>query len=60
MISVEDLSASIWLWHSDGDQWSVQKVITIPAEPADADDLPPILQGFGAVPAGHRHRLVRR
>ena len=49
VISVEDLSASIWLWHRDGDQWSVQKVITIPAEPADADDLPPLLQGFGAV-----------
>ena len=23
VISVEDLSASIWLWHKDGDQWSV-------------------------------------
>ena len=49
VISVEDLSASIWLWHKDRDHWSAQKVITIPAEPADADDLPPILQGFGAV-----------
>ena len=49
MISVEDLSASIWLWFKDGDQWAVQKVITIPAEPADAGALPPILQGFGAV-----------
>ncbi len=49
VISVEDLSASIWLWHRDDDQWAVQKVITIPAEPADAADLPPILQGFGAV-----------
>ena len=26
------------------------KVITIPAEPADADELPPALQPFGAVP----------
>jgi selenium-binding protein 1 len=50
VISVEDLSASIWLWHKDGDQWSAQKVITIPAEPADAEDLPPLLKGFGAVP----------
>ncbi|RDH75096.1 selenium-binding protein [Mycolicibacterium moriokaense] len=50
VISVEDLSASIWLWHRDGEQWAVQKVITIPAEPADADHLPPILKGFGAVP----------
>jgi methanethiol oxidase len=50
VISVEDLSASIWLWHKDGEQWSTQKVITIPAEPADAGDLPPLLKGFGAVP----------
>ena len=45
VISVADLSASIWLWYRDGDQWAVQKVITIPAEPADSADLPPILQG---------------
>jgi selenium-binding protein 1 len=50
VISVEDLSASVWLWHRDGDSWSVKKVITIPAEPADADDLPPALKPFGAVP----------
>jgi hypothetical protein len=50
VISVEDLSASVWLWHQDGDQWSVSKVITIPAEPADADDLPTALKPFGAVP----------
>jgi methanethiol oxidase len=28
----------------------VKKVITIPAEPAEADQLPPALQPFGAVP----------
>ena len=50
VISVEDLSASVWLWHQDGDRWAVDKVITIPAEPADADDLPPALKPFGAVP----------
>jgi methanethiol oxidase len=48
--SLADLSASIWLWHRDGGQWKIQKVITIPAEPADASLLPPLLQGFGAVP----------
>jgi len=48
--SLADLSASIWLWHRDKDQWKIQKVITIPAEPADASVLPPLLQGFGAVP----------
>jgi methanethiol oxidase len=50
VISVEDLSASVWLWHKDGDRCSVDKVITIPAEAADADDLPPALQPFGAAP----------
>jgi methanethiol oxidase len=50
VISVEDLSASVWLWHRAGDQWAARKVITIPAEPADAADLPPALQPFGAVP----------
>ena len=50
VISIENLSASVWLWHRDNGQWGIQKVIEIPAEPADADDLPPLLKGFGAVP----------
>ena len=50
VISVEDLSGSVWLWHRDGDRWAARKVITIPAEPADPDDLPPALQPFAAVP----------
>ena len=48
--SLKDLSSSIWLWHRDGERWAAQKVISIPAEPADADELPPLLKGFGAVP----------
>ena len=50
VISVEDLSASVWLWHREDDRWAVKKVITIPAEPAETDQLPPALQPFGAVP----------
>src|SRR5215472_3220145 len=53
VVNVEDLSASIWLWHEDKEnagQWAAAKVITIPAEPAPAERLPPLLQGFGAVP----------
>jgi selenium-binding protein 1 len=50
VVSVEDLSASIWTWYRDGDKWAVKKTITIPAEPADASELPPLLAGFGAVP----------
>jgi selenium-binding protein 1 len=49
-ISVEDLSASVFLWHQDGDRWAADKVVTIPAEPADPDQLPPALKPFGAVP----------
>ena len=62
VISLKDLSASVWLWYKDGDagrrrrarwqrgEWKVKKVIEIPAEPADPADLPPLLQGFKAVP----------
>jgi selenium-binding protein 1 len=72
VISLEDLSASIWVWYKDDgkslpraergggkasergrdsrSEWKVKKVITIPAEPADPADLPPLLQGFKAVP----------
>jgi len=50
VVSTADLSASIWRWYRDGDRWAVEKVITIPAEPADPADLPPALQPFSAVP----------
>ena len=50
VISLKDLSASIWTWYRDGDKWAVKKVIEIPAEPADPDLLPPVLKGFKAVP----------
>jgi methanethiol oxidase len=54
VISLEDLSASVWLWYRQGSEadarWAVRKVIDIPAEPADPELLPPMLKGFGAVP----------
>jgi selenium-binding protein 1 len=50
VISTEDLSGSIWRWHLQDGDWKVEKVITIPAEPADADQLPDLLKPFGAVP----------
>jgi selenium-binding protein 1 len=50
VVSLKDLSASIWLWHRENGNWSIQKVIEIPAEPADPDQLPPLLKGFKAVP----------
>jgi selenium-binding protein 1 len=49
--SLADLSGSIWKWQLGADgKLDVRKVITIPAEPAKADELPPLLQPFGAVP----------
>ena len=58
VVSLKDLSSSIWLWYrnpdkksgngSDG-EFAIKKVIEIPAEPADPEKLPPILQGFKAV-----------
>jgi selenium-binding protein 1 len=50
VISVEDLSSSVWLWHREGEEWTARKVITIPAEPAEESQLPPALKPFGAVP----------
>jgi selenium-binding protein 1 len=56
VVSLKDLSSSVFLWYrengsngSDG-AWTIRKVITIPAEPAPIEKLPPVLQGFGAVP----------
>ena len=50
VISTKDLSSSIWVWHNNKGTWKVDKVIDIPAEPADPALLPPMLQGFKAVP----------
>ncbi|WP_377273815.1 selenium-binding protein SBP56-related protein [Peterkaempfera sp. SMS 1(5)a] len=50
VVNVEDLSASVWLWNREGEGIVVRQVITVPAEPARTEDLPPALQPFGAVP----------
>jgi selenium-binding protein 1 len=50
VISLKDLSASIWTWYREGDRWAARKVIEIPAEPADPARLPPMLKRFSAVP----------
>jgi methanethiol oxidase len=49
--STADLSASVFLWEQRPDgSFGAQKVISIPAELADEDQLPPALKPFGAVP----------
>ena len=53
VLSLKDLSASVWLWHREegkNGNWAIRKVIEIPAEPADPDQLPPMLKDFKAVP----------
>jgi selenium-binding protein 1 len=54
VVSLKDLSSSVWLWYRDPTekpgQWAIKKVIEVPAEPADPEKLPPLLQGFKAVP----------
>ena len=50
VISTEDLSGSVWRWYHQDGEFKMEKVITIPAEPADSELLPPLLKGFGAVP----------
>jgi selenium-binding protein 1 len=48
--STKDLSSSIWTWCQDNGEWKAVKIIEIPAQAADPANLPPILQGFSAVP----------
>jgi selenium-binding protein 1 len=57
VLSLKDLSSSIWVWYRDtsrkktngsAGQWAIKKVIEIPAEPADPEDLPLLLKGFKA------------
>ncbi|MCO6440608.1 MAG: selenium-binding family protein [Nitrococcus mobilis] len=52
VLSLVDLSASVWLWHraNGNGSWAVRKVIEIPAEPAAEEQLPPLLKAFKAVP----------
>jgi methanethiol oxidase len=50
VISLKDLSSSIWTWYKDKGRWEVKKTIEIPAQAADPDLLPPPLKAFKAVP----------
>ncbi|MGH8064106.1 MAG: selenium-binding protein SBP56-related protein [Candidatus Entotheonellia bacterium] len=50
VISVQDLSSSVWLWYREARHWALRKIITIPAEDADPRQLPPIPKVLQAVP----------
>ncbi len=52
VLSLANLSSSVFMWYRDTTtgEWMTKKVIEIPAEPAEAEELPPLLAGFKAVP----------
>ena len=50
VVSVEDLSASVWLWHRDGDGVDDQEGDHDPGRAGRGRPLPELLKGFGAVP----------
>jgi selenium-binding protein 1 len=50
VVDTTNLEGSIWTWWREGGRFQIEKTATIPAEPAPKDQLPPLLQGFGAVP----------
>jgi methanethiol oxidase len=49
VVSTKDLSSAIFTWYEENGEWKAKKVIEVPAEPADPEELPDILKGFGAV-----------
>ena len=53
VVSTADLSASVWLWQRGRQRQRrpCEKVIEIPAEPAEAEQLPPALQAVRRRPA---------
>ena len=50
VVDTTNLEGSIWTWWREGGKFHIEKTATIPPEPAAKDELPPLLQGFGAVP----------
>jgi selenium-binding protein 1 len=50
VVDTTNLEGSIWTWYRENGRFHIRKTATIPPEPADKALLPPLLQGFGAVP----------
>ena len=50
VVDTTNLEGSIWTWWREGGKFHIEKSATIPPEAAQADLLPPLLKGFGAVP----------
>ncbi len=50
VVDTTNLEGSIWTWWREGGKFHAKKTVAIPPQPAAADDLPPLLKGFEAVP----------
>ena len=50
VVDTTNLEGSIWTWWRENGKFHVEKTATISAESAPKEQLPPLLQGFGAVP----------
>src|SRR5260370_34816548 len=50
VISLKDLSATLWTWYREGDAVAAKKIIEIPAQAADPGPLPPMPKGVAALP----------
>src|SRR4030081_2939734 len=50
VVDTTNLEGSIWTWWREGGKFHIEKTATIPPEAAPKEQLPPLLQGFGAVP----------
>ena len=50
VVSLKDLSASIWLWHRQNGSWQIQKSSKSPPRRQSRINFPPLLKGFNAVP----------
>jgi len=50
VVDTTNLEGSIWTWYRKNGSFHIEKTAVIPPEPADVSLLPPLLQGFGAVP----------
>ena len=50
VVDTTNLEGSIFTWWREDGKFHARKTATIPPEPADTSQLPPLLQGFGAVP----------
>jgi selenium-binding protein 1 len=50
VVDTSNLEGAVWTWWREDGKFHAKKTATIPPEPAEKDQLPPLLQGFGAVP----------